>query len=363
MKICLLSGAGEPRYSANKSMYYALKRLGHEVLFCGPGYFGRFEADILLEDRPHPEYYSYEEILSKLPWMPDACVCIEPHGFFTGPKPTNLRSAIYITDLHRAAASYVPIIQSGCYDMIFNAQKYFEPLLKPLNIPVHWLPTAFDEERFTSLPEENPVCDIVFVGNSGICGLVYDEEDELGRYATKFSGDDHALARFASMGLPSFDYAERAEMLLRLMKDFRVRIYEPLYDERYAQALRKGEIVFNRSILQDIGTRTFEALASGRLLVTDEVPHLDWNVDDPPYNRYPHHPLMRDVEHCLLYKTFFAAFYDNFRLEYELVRDRIRYYLGHPQQMERISSAGYKKSWRDHKWTDRASVLIKEVCQ
>lgn len=351
MKIIALFGQGEPEYTSARGLVYGLRKLGHEVVTAGPSYFGKPNtADIPLEDRPHPELYSYEEVLSRSPWKPDLCLCIEPHGYFCQKKPKDIVSAFYITDPHRGGLTYKQIAEVGNYDLFLIGQPRFIPLFKDLRMRVEPLPVGFDERRFSKDIRDDPVCDIVFVGQTGIANMEYPHEDDLGRYATKAPDNlplDHR--RYAFSMHPGFDYAERAEMLIRLCKDFSVRIYENVWQTPlYQKALQRGKVGFNRSLLGDTSIRCLEIMAAGTALVTDAIP----GQEDV---------FFKSNFHCLTYETYFKPFFPNFELEYEQVKKIIKYLLDNEPIRKVMATNGYWHVWQHCTWTQRAKELISRL--
>ena len=118
-KILFLLGAGEPSYSSAKSLAYGFRSLKYEVHTMGPGYWGRYEADTLLPDRPHIEYYSPEEILERAPWQPSIIINCDPHAFIQGKCPLDIPVVFVGTDPHRAGILYRKVLSQGGYTHFF----------------------------------------------------------------------------------------------------------------------------------------------------------------------------------------------------------------------------------------------------
>lgn len=344
-KILVCTGGGEPVYSTNQSFVYALRSLGHDVKVCGPGYWDRNFADFAVPDKSFPELYSYEEVLEKTEFNGDLILQLEPHFYFHGQKPPGIKSAYYLTDPHRGGHAYYQLAKEGSFDFLFIGQRYYLPLFEDLyRTYACYLPVAFDSRRFDILPTIDPICDIAFCGQTGIGGLTYDYQDELGKYATSV----HSLKTWDSgryeFSVPTFDYSERAEILLHLMQDFNVRIYEPLYDNRYSKTIQKGTIGFQRSLLNDISIRCYEIMAAGRLLVTDRIPNLDQHFSNRVY--------------CSLYNSYYKVFTVNFDLEYKEIHKQVKYYLNHSKERERIAASARDLIWHHHRWQNRAEQLL-----
>lgn len=345
MRLLVLTGGGEPPYSSNQGLIAGFRSLGHEVLTVGPGYWSRQLNEIDLPDRQHPEYYSYEEVLDRVRNAPDWILNVEPHAFLTGQKPPGMHSAFYATDYHRAGEFYHRVISQGSFDVAFIGQPHYASLYGNLGIPIITIPVGFDSRRFDRLVNPVPRCQISFVGQTGIAKMAYPFEDEIGHYATAPpAGLPLGPQRFAFWEHGGFDYAERAEILSRLCRDFDVRMYADLWDrDRFQAALQAGQIGVNRSVLNDITLRVWEVLAVGRPLVCDSVPGLS--------------DLLVDGTHCLMYGSYFRPHVENFRLEYEQVRNKIHSLLIGDTGV-RMGDVGQQFVWQHHTWDRRAKDMV-----
>lgn len=105
------------------------------------------------------------------------------------------------------------------------------------------LPVACDPETHTPDPGIEPTHDVVFVGH------LYE-------------------------GCPW--YQRRRDLLKGLSERYDLKVYEGVYGHDMANAHATGHVVFNVSTLGDLNMRVFEAMCSGRPLVTDLVPGLAW---------------------------------------------------------------------------------------
>lgn len=351
MKVLCCFGQGEPEFSSARGIVHGLKMLGHDVLACGPPYWDRgHDADIVFDDRDFPESYSYSEVLERAPWQPDLILQCEPHFYFHGPKPSEITSAYYFTDPHRGGAMWHKMAIQGDFDHVFVGQKYFLTLFLDLPSKVHYLPIGFDERRFPQVDEywqEDPNVEVVFIGQTGLADMEYPYEDRIGWYAPR-TPKIHDHKKFAFGFHPGFDYAERGELLFRLCRDFDVRFYNNVWDTpNYFRALRTGAIGFNRSLLKDVSIRCLEILRSGRLLITDHVPHQE--------------ELFQDSIHCRTYNTWYKPFFENYTLEYKMVYDHIKFYLNHDDLREEIADQGRRCAENFHTWTARAKTMLKII--
>ncbi len=186
------------------------------------------------------------------------------------------------------------------------------------------------------------------MGHTGIAGLEFDQEDEVGRYTEKVPPSLPTDARrYASYGIPSLDYCQRAELLIRLMGQFRTRVYKAVWGDKFQAALQKGAIGFHRSLLHDIAIRVFEICASGRTLIADHVPQLD--------------TIFRDGFHCQFYGSYYFPLYSNFDLEAALVVRHVRKYLDNDALREAVAERGHDLVWAKHSWTKRAETILEWV--
>ena len=346
-RVAIVSGGGEPAYSTNQGVIDGLKLLGHEVISIGPRYWDRNLCDIEVPDHPFPERYSYESVLNLLPWTPQLVLQVEPHFYLTGPKPPELKSCTLILDPHRGARSFRKLAEEGSFNTVFCAQKFYLPLFENIpNARTYYLPHALNPVRFNKEQEGEIRADLAFIGQHGLSAMEYPYEDDIGRFATHPPTSlptDHR--RFAFAENYSFEYAERAEILLRLCRDFHVRIYANLYDNKYQAALQAGAIIVQRSLRYDLTIRCFETMAANRLLICDAIPYQE--------------ELFQDNIHCRTYPVYgFNPLFDNFTIEYEIVRDLVKYYLNHFDEWDTLRKAGYELTWAKHTWESRAKELL-----
>lgn len=309
-------------------MINAFKTLGHNVIACGPhgeNYDGicLSKHDIPLYDkRDKPEYWSYQEILARVKEKYgdiklDFILQIEPNFYLCGEKPKDIPCFYYFTDFHRGGSTIIQAAQKGQFDHIFTALDWAIPYFEANGFKreqLSWLPIAFD---FTRIPEGlyriEPECDIVFLGTTGVAMGVekvgeYDKKLEFHYTTTFIEPDKHGTKKYMGAENLSFEYAERAEYLIRLSEDFKVRIYDRCDPPQYWQALRKGKIGFNCSLRYDICTRVFEIPAAGRLLCTDYLPMLGQVLGTRYY---------------LSYETRFQPQFANFDLDYQRLKATI----------------------------------------
>lgn len=355
--IAILCGGGEPYWSSTQGLVRAFRNLGHGVWTAGRAYYGRSLADHALPPRDHIEWYSYEEILKDCPFQPDIFVCIDPGSYPNGTRPQNIPSVFFGTDAHRCGVMYRKVLEAGNFDYFFNAQPNYLQFFHEFNV-VDTLP-AFDAARFKQDQDAEPICDIAFVGQTGLRDLethlkyAPDGHDEVGKYISNLGRiyqDD--VEKFEFRDLPSKDYAERAQLLYRLSQDFDVRIYEPLWDERLQKALQKGRIGFNHSLLRDVGIRIFEYAASGRACVTDDV--MEYAM-----GRTPTEATRSLSQLTVTYDSWlFKPHYENFNLVYEEVKKAVKFALAY---WKANGEWARKKVFAHHTWEHRAQEILGKV--
>lgn len=144
---------------------------------------------------------------------------------------------------------------------------------------------------------------------------------------------------------PSFDVGfigyvklgERQRRIDLLKRNFRCLVRHGLFMEDANAGMNACRIVFNTSDHREINMRVFEALATGRLLVTDKVDYLD--------------ELFVDGEDLVTYSG-----------EDDLM-DKIRYYLEHEEERLRIAANGLAKVREHHTYRHRAGFIVGKVGQ
>lgn len=355
MKITILTGLGETEFGSNICLAKALKKLGHDVWTVGPNYANTYseqatrnkEADVVLKDTPYPHFYSYREILDVSPWMPDMIFAIDPRGAVNGEKPKDILSCFYSTDSHRAGELHMRLIQVGQYDIVFVGQGAYLPFFERSAPVVHVLWPAVEASRFPDDIHDEPVCDIIFVGHSGIA-----KPNPIGGF--RETCDFAPECRRYDGRPPSYDYAERAEFLLRLSDDFDVRIdYSVWKTPDFCKTLQKGRIGFNRSILHDCSIRNFEVMAAGRPLVTDDI-YLPPTIS-------PYWKLMGDIRCSHLYPSLYRPFYPNFNIEYAYVKRIIQEYLNNKTLRVNTGLRARQYVLQNHTWENRAEDVIATI--
>lgn len=127
----------------------------------------------------------------------------------------------------------------------------------------------------------------------------------------------------------------RVDFLDRMFKEFPNFFYGKRLFEEAADIFSQSKIVLNISIKDDINMRVFEALSTGSLLLTNELPTL------------PH--LFQDGVHLVTYKTLDEAV------------EKAKYYIEHDDERDRIAEAGYKEFIKKHTYEHRLKTVLEIV--
>jgi GT2 family glycosyltransferase/predicted Zn-dependent protease len=117
----------------------------------------------------------------------------------------------------------------------------------------------------------------------------------------------------------------------------RVEIHTGVFGDEYVKLLRRASIVFNRSIRGECNKRVFEAMACGALLFQEEG-----NLEVPSY--------FEDGKEYVSYTA-------------ENLEQRLKYYLEHDDERERIAEAGRERARRcgfDELWGEALRLIDEE---
>ncbi|MFI5455270.1 MAG: glycosyltransferase [Isosphaerales bacterium] len=129
----------------------------------------------------------------------------------------------------------------------------------------------------------------------------------------------------------------RADLLELIRRKYRRTFIGQCYFEEMARTYSAARIIFNRSIKNDVNMRVFEALASGTLLVTNEL------------TANGQAELFRDGVHLATYR------------EPEDLLDKLAFYLDRESLREKIAAAGRAEALEKHTYGHRMERLLREV--
>ena len=184
------------------------------------------------------------------------------------------------------------------FDWVFAAQRDGAAQLRDAGISsASWLPLACDPELHGKLDAEKRF-DVTFVGHL-------------------FPGP-------------------RADLVRLIQNRFRRSFVGQRYFEEMARTYSTSRIVFNRSIANDVNMRVFEALASGSLLMTNDLAE---NGQSELFQDGVHLATYRDTEELL---------------------DKLAYYLRHEEVRERIAAAGREEVLACHTYRHRMQTLLQK---
>ena len=225
-------------------------------------------------------------------WGEDALTGVLPYTPFDCPKPM----AYWASDTHLGYDYRLSMAKKA--DFVFCAQKRAVEDFKRDGIanPI-WLPHAVEPRAYPKYELASHKYDVCFVGN--------------------------------------VNSANRLNALDRLFKEFPNFYFGKRLFEDAARKFAESKIVFNISMLDDINMRTFEAMATGSMLVTNWIPTIEEHF--------------KDGEHLVLYRS-----------EEEMI-DKIRYFLAHDDERERIARAGYEEVLAKHTIKHRVDRILAEA--
>lgn len=148
---------------------------------------------------------------------------------------------------------------------------------------------------------------------------------------------DLATKRYDVCFVGHVNSRNRVDALDRLFAEFPNFYYGQQLFEAAARKYAESKVCFNISMTDDINMRTFEVMASGSFLLTNWIPTIE--------------ELFVDGKHLVLYKTF------------DEMVDKIKYYLRHDDERERIAQAGYEEVMARHTIQHRVNRILEEHLQ
>jgi O-antigen biosynthesis protein len=127
----------------------------------------------------------------------------------------------------------------------------------------------------------------------------------------------------------------RVNALDKLFKTYPNFYYGQRLFEEASRKYAESKIVFNISMVDDLNMRTFEAMASGSMLMTNWIPTIEEHFEDG--------------KHLVLYRN-----------DDEMV-EKARYYLEHDEERERIAQAGYEEVMKNHTIDKRVETMLSAI--
>jgi Glycosyl transferases group 1/DUF based on E. rectale Gene description (DUF3880) len=232
----------------------------------------------------------------------DFVLCIDPIGKFfpIGLNKLPCPTAVYLIDVHQELTSRLRL--AAFFDYVFIAQCDYLDTFKSNGVAnVYWLPLACDPDFHKGQEAQEKLYDIGFVGR-------------------KEAGN-----------------GDRSIVLDTLSSQFNLndlnRKYRP---EEIGIIYSQSQIIFNWAINGDVNMRVFEALCSGRFLLTNTVE----NGLDKLFSTKQHLGIYCGVEELLLLA---------------------QYYLDHPEERETIAEAGQAEVLAKHTYQHRSQQILSTV--
>jgi hypothetical protein len=258
-----------------------------------------------LSKHPNIRLKSYSDIsVQKLLKQPlDLLLYIDPVGcyFPLGLESLDCPTAIYLIDVHQNLEQRLQL--AYFFDYVFIAQKDYLPIFRKKGITnVYWLPLACEPKThgYSSTTLEK-IYEIGFVGNKGLVG------------------------------------SDRRKLLEKLETNFQLNDLNRKYlPEEIGDIYSQSHIVFNYCINGDVNMRVFEALCSGRLLLTNAIPN---GLED----------LFTDRKHLVIYHN-----------PEELI-ELAHYYLARPNEREAIAKAGQAEVVTKHTYEHRTEQILATI--
>ncbi|MBZ0182679.1 MAG: TDP-N-acetylfucosamine:lipid II N-acetylfucosaminyltransferase [Melioribacteraceae bacterium] len=181
--------------------------------------------------------------------------------------------------------------------------------------------------------------DFVFVGDNTIYNRFF--KDRVGAYYMPYAVDPEVfkpidIKEEYDVGfIGNIRLEERIRRINLIKKNFNCFIGNNLFMDKANEAFNKCKIIFNTADGKEINMRVFEALASNKLLITEEVKHLD--------------ELFQNGKHLITYKN-----------DEEIIAN-IKQYLSNNEKRKEISFAGYNELLSKHTYRHRAEFIIQKV--
>lgn len=246
----------------------------------------------------HVEHVLPEELNRLEPGRFDAFVCIDDGLRYDWPQ--RLRPAAWwAIDTHLDYAR--TLARARQVDVVFAAQRDgTERLLSDGISSAMWLPLACDPHLHQSTVQP-PVWDVSFVGNL-------------------FPG-------------------ARTELLQRLTQEFPLSFVGNAYFRDMARIYGCSRLGFNRSVLNDVNMRVFEALAGGPLLLTNDL------TDNGQTE------LFQDGRHLATYSSV------------EELLEKALFYLAHEDIRRNVAAAGQAEVLARHTYGHRAAEILRVLEQ
>jgi spore maturation protein CgeB/Tfp pilus assembly protein PilF len=204
----------------------------------------------------------------------------------------------YFIDTHMHLETRIEMARG--FDYVFIAQeKQIEDFHRAGMQKVAWLPLACSPELH-DLAERERTIDVAYIGS-----------------------------------LSKHTDERRFDLMRRVAERYPNNAIGMRWPDQMAETYAQTKIVVNAAVKDDVNMRVFEAMASGALLITDDVSGLQ--------------DLFVDGQHLVVYHNDDNLF------------DLVDYFLEHDEERERIAAAGRALVYDRHTYDRRASQLVRMV--
>lgn len=233
--------------------------------------------------------------------LPDIYIWVESvHGYY----PKNIDAlgcptVCYLIDSHLNLDTH--LVWAKDFDYVFIAQKEYIPNFKEAvkHDRVYWLPLGADPEVHSPKTKDK-LFEVGFVGS-----------------------------------ISSEVHRRRADLLNKINSEVPVS-YKRCFDEEMSLHFSQSKIVFNNAIKNDLNMRVFEAMSIGSLLLTDMT------VGNGQAEMFV------DGEDYVVYND-------------ENIVEKVKYYLTHEEEREKIAKRGREIILRAHTYLHRVDELLDVV--
>lgn len=282
------------RYAAHSVGRYweeALQSAGHTVVFCGPG-----EGSERAGYAPGIDLAAF---VRQRNLSPDLFIYVDSHSFPTHIHQLPCPTVAYFVDVH-LGERWKP--QAALlFDHVYIAQKdYLQEFIEAGNRRVEWLPLACQPPVHTVEGAEHSTYDVTCIGQRG----------------------------------PA--HAERVRLQALIEARYHVKFDACILREEMSRIYGASRVVFNKSINGDVNMRVFEGLASGAMVLTDEIGN---GLTE----------LFHVGEDLVTYED-----------ATDLLQ-KLDYYMQHEEERQRVAACGQAKALAGHTYADRVAVVLSAV--
>ncbi len=244
----------------------------------------------------------FTNIFNEIPreFKPDFYLWVESvHGYFPNNiKALGVPTACYLIDSHIHLEKHLE--WSKHFDFVFIAQlEYLQIFREKGNINTFWLPLAADEN-------------------------VHSKRSNVKKYDVGFVGS-----------INSAEHQRRKDLLDKINKVYPVA-FKRCFDVEMAELFSQSKIVFNNSIRNDLNMRVFETLSIGSMLLTDKTKGTGQEI------------MFKDGEDLVTYED-------------EEIEEKVKYYIEHDSEREKIAQRGNRISRNAHTYFHRTEELLDVV--